>query len=192
MMSLDDALTLAGQVLADYEVSGLADAPGAGGIWPGRLAHALRDLSAAAAAWYASPVSDPSAAALGTAVRQIEDGAARVEAEAARLDRAAAALAGRRVARPGAGGPGRVRDAVARIAWAWAARATRGAPEPGAVVLSAADADTVWQALADAAAWHAGQGDCADCPAGQCADPGRHAVIAAGYAALRARLGGVR
>ncbi len=50
-MSLDDALTLAGQVLADYDASGLAGAASVEGIWPGRLAHALRDLSAAAAVW---------------------------------------------------------------------------------------------------------------------------------------------
>ena len=49
-MSLDDALTLAGPVLADYEASGLDTAIGAERTWPGRLAAALRDLSAAAAA----------------------------------------------------------------------------------------------------------------------------------------------
>jgi hypothetical protein len=61
----------------------------------------------------------------------------------------------------------------------------------GAVVLSAAEADTADQALADAGAWHAVYGDCAVCVGeGQCADPGRHEGIAAAYAALRARLGG--
>src|SRR5260370_29844567 len=84
-MSLDDALTLAGQVLADYEASGLDAAPGAERIWPGRLAGALRDLSAAAAAWYASPAGGPSPDGLGAVVRQLHDGAARVEEQASPL-----------------------------------------------------------------------------------------------------------
>lgn len=60
-MSLDDALVLAGLVLADYEASGMEDARGTERIWPGRLAHALRDLSAAAAArqaWARSQAPD--------------------------------------------------------------------------------------------------------------------------------------
>jgi hypothetical protein len=85
----------------------------------------------------------------------------------------------------------RIRHSLARMVRAWAARAACRVPGPGAVVLSAAEADTAWQALADAAAWHAAQGDCADCTAaGQCADRARHEVIAAEYAALRTRLGG--
>src|SRR5712691_2397884 len=152
-MSLNDALTLAGQVLTDYAASGLAAAPGAERIWPDRLAHALRDLTASAAAWYAAPVGDPSAAALAGVVRRLEDGVAGVEAEAARLDRAAG-LAARHAGR---GGPGRVRDALARLVWSWAGRAAGRVPGPGAVVLSAAEADTAWQALAGAAAWRAGR-----------------------------------
>jgi hypothetical protein len=75
------------------------------------------------------------------------------------------------------------------------ARMLRGRPGrrrgPGAIVLSAAEADTAGLALADAGAWHAVYGDCATCVGdGQCADPDRHEGIAVAYAALRARLGG--
>jgi hypothetical protein len=188
-MSLDDALALAGQVLADYAASGLADAPGAERIWPDRLAHALRDLSAAAAVF----------------VRRLEDAAAGVEAEAARLDRAAE-LAARHAGRVR---PGRVGDVLARMAWAWAGRAARRVPEPGAVVLSAGEADTAWQALADAAAWRAGRADdengCFGCvrakararaghdpdpDLARCPEHARNETIVADYAALRLRLGG--
>ncbi len=206
-MSLDDALMLAGQVLADYDASSLAVAPGPERIWPGRLAHALRDLSTAAAAWYAAPVCDPSAAVLTAAVRRLEDSVVGVEAEAARLDRAA-----ERAARhTGRGRPGYVRDALARLVWSWAARAAHRVPEPGAVVLSAAEADTAWQALADAAAWRAGQADdengCFGCVRAQararaghdpdpdlarCPEHTRDGTIVADYAALRTRLGGDR
>jgi len=66
-----------------------------------------------------------------------------------------------------------------------------GAPEPGAVVLSAADADTAWQALADAGAWHSVYGDCAVCVGnGVCGEKARHEVIAVQYAALRSLLSG--
>ena len=124
----------------------------------------------------------------GPSAAQIGDGAVRLEVEAARLDHAAAELARQRAGGPGSG---RVCDALARITWAWASRAMRGAPEPGAVVLSAAEADTAWQALADAAAWHAERGDCAECTAaGRCAHRARYEVIAADYALLRGRLGG--
>jgi len=186
MMSLDDALTLAGQVLADYEASGLDAAAGAERIWPGRLAQALRDLAAAAAAWYASPVTDPSAVALGAVVRQLHEGVARVEEQAARLEAASTTLA-RQPARPGGGQVG-LRRLVRRQADRASAR-----PEPGSVLLSPGEADTAWQAAADAAAWHARYGDCAQClSGGGCADPARHELIAAAYAALRSRLGGER
>ena len=206
-MTLDDALTLAGQVLADYAASGLADVPGAERIWPDRLAHALRDLTVSAAAWYAAPAGDPSAAALADAVRRLEAAAAGVEAEAARLERQA-----ERAARhAGRGRPGRIRDALARMAWARADRAARPVPEPGGVVLSAAEADTAWQALADAAAWRAAQagdesgcfgcvraraaaraGHAPDPDAARCPGHAREVTIAADYAALRLRLGGDR
>src|SRR6266851_612592 len=83
----------------------------------------------------------------------------------------------------------RVPNALARIVGGWAGLS----PEPGAVVLSAGDADTVWQALADAGAWHGVYGDCAACiAAGLCAATERHEVIAVQYAALRAHLGSDR
>jgi hypothetical protein len=76
------------------------------------------------------------------------------------------------------------------LRWPWHRRPRPALAGPsaaiaaGAVVLSADEADTVWQALADAAAWRATQDD--DPAAG----PARHAAIAAEYAALRLRLGG--
>ncbi len=186
-MSLDDALTLAGQVLADYEASGLDAAAGAERIWPGRLAQALRDLAAAAAAWYASPAGDPSAAGLGAVVRQLHEGVARVEEQAARLETASTTLA-RQPARPGGGQVG-LRRLVRRLV----RRRVAGRAEPGSVLLSPGEADTAWQAAADAAAWQARYGDCAPClGGGGCADPARHELIAAAYAALRSRLGGER
>ena len=85
-----------------------------------------------------------------------------------------------------------------------------GAPS-GSVLLSAAEAETAWQALADAAAWRAGRADdgngCFGCVraqararAGHAADPdlarcpehARYDTIVADYAALRIRLGGDR
>ena len=184
-MSLDDALTLAGQVLADYEASGLDTAIGAERIWPGRLAAALRDLSAAAAAWYASPAGGPSAAGLEAVVRQLHDGVARVEEQASRLEVASTALA-RQAAPPGSsGGGGGWRRRLGM-------RAGR-ASVPGSVLLTPAEAETAWQAAVDAAAWHAAYRDCAGCVSGgACADPARHQVLGAAYAALRARLGGER
>ncbi len=152
------------------------------------------------------------------------------------------------------GRPGRIRDALARMIWAWAGRPGRRVPEPGAVVLSAApaggvvsgisgpgksalmaryleqwlrdhpggvvqviplgalqddpdgvvlsaaEAGTVWQALSDAAAWRtvrSGEDGCAGCaehaagPEGaRCPEHAGDDVIAARYAALQARLGG--
>ena len=92
---------------------------------------------------------------------------------------------------------------------AWAARAACRVPEPGAVVLSAGEADTAWQALADAAAWRAtraGDGDgcfgcvrarararaehAADPDQALCPEHARDDTIVADYAALRIRLGG--
>jgi len=184
-MSLDDALTLAGQVLADYEASGLDTAIGAERIWPGRLAAALRDLSAAAAAWYASPAGGPSAAGLEAVVRQLHDGVARVEEQASRLEVASTALA-RQPAPPGSSGVG---GGWRRLRGMRAGRAS----ESGSVLLTPAEAETAWQAAVDAAAWHAAYRDCAGCVSGgACADPARHQVLGAAYAALRARLGGER
>lgn len=82
---------------------------------------------------------------------------------------------------------GRVRGWLAAMLGAGAAPAPA---ERGAVVLAAEDAATVWQALADAGAWHGAYGDCAACvAAGLCADGPRHEQIAVAYAALRTRLG---
>jgi hypothetical protein len=184
-MSLDDALTLAGQVLADYEASGLDTAGGTERIWPGRLAAALRDLSAAAAAWYASPAGGPSAAGLGAVVRQLHDGVARIEEQASRLEVASTALA-RQPAKPGSSGGGGGWRLLLGM------RADR-ATVPGSVLLTPAEAETAWQAAADAAAWHAAYRDCAGCVSGgACADPARHQVLGTAYAALKARLGGER
>lgn len=66
----------------------------------------------------------------------------------------------------------RVRDWLARMLGAGPALAPTGR---GAVVLAAEDAAIVWQALADAGAWHGAYGDCAACvTAGLCADGPRH------------------
>ena len=184
-MTLDDALMLAGQVLADYEASGPGAAPGEERIWPGRLAQALRDLAGASAAWYASPAGDPSAAALNAVVCRLQDDIARIETQAVRLETASSALA-RRSPRPQARGGWR------RLMHPPAGRAAQH-PGAGAVLLSPAEADTAWQAAADAAAWHADYGDCAGCvTSGACTDPARHQAIVAAYAALRIRLDGER
>jgi hypothetical protein len=186
MMSLDDALVMAGQVLADYEASGLEVAPGAERIWPGRLAQALRDLAGAAAAWYASPSGQPSATVLDAVIGQLQDAITRMDSQAARLEVAGTSLAApaEQPARP-------------RLSGRWR-RLTRGRArpqperrEPGSVVLSSGEADTAWQAAADAAAWHAEYGDCATCvDSGACSDPARHDAITAAYAQLRSRIGG--
>lgn len=101
-------------------------------------------------------------------------------------DRPAVTVTGPLSARSGDGGAGRVRGWLGRMRGAGVGRA----PEPGAVVLPAEDAAAVWQALADAGAWHGAYGDCAACvAAGLCANGPRHEQIAVAYAALRARLG---
>ncbi len=65
------------------------------------------------------------------------------------------------------------------------------APAPGSVLLTPAEAATARQAAADAAAWQAAYRDCAGCVrGGACADPARHQLLGAAYAALKARLGG--
>jgi hypothetical protein len=162
-MSLDDALALAEELLADYDASGLESVAGPDILWRDQLARALRELATAASARHVMPVSGRPVAII-RAARQTGDGGQE----------------------PGNRHPGRVRDGLGRKIRSWVARV----PEPGPVVLSAAEADTTWQALADAEAWHGVYGDCAACVAEDtCADKKRHAVIAAEYAALRARLG---
>jgi hypothetical protein len=156
-MPLDDALALAGQVLADYETADARDAPGVALVWADQLADVLRKLAAARHAGPAGPL--------------------------ARVTPAGCPAAG-----PGGGRPGGVRGWLARIVTAWASRVTGRIPEPR-VALSAVEADTARQALADAGAWHGAFGDCAACvAAGQCADGARHQGLAVAYAALRARL----
>src|SRR5260370_21966608 len=93
-MSVDDALALAGQVLADYEASGAGDAPGLDLLWRDQLARALRELAAAASVWHVTPVGGRPAAVV-TAVRET---------------------------RPGGGRPCRVRNALARIVGGGAGR----------------------------------------------------------------------
>jgi hypothetical protein len=152
-MPLDNALELAGQVLADYETSHAQDAPGLALVWADQLADVLRKLTHAAR--HTGPAGD---------------------------------LAHVTSARCPASDPGAVRGWLTRIVAAWAGRVTGRVPEPG-ITLSAAEADTARQALADAGAWHGAFGDCAACvAAGQCADGARHPRLAVAYAALRARL----
>jgi hypothetical protein len=156
MMSVDDALALAGQVLADYDASGAQAASGADLLWSDLLARALRDLATAASTRHVTPIGDRSAAVM-------------------------VAAHGRR--------PDRGRSGLARRVRAWAGLAEGQVPERGLVVLSAMDADTVWQALADAGAWHGVYGDCAVCVGtGVCGERERHEVIAVQYAALRSWL----
>lgn len=102
-------------------------------------------------------------------------------------DRPAVTVTGPWAAGSGDRGAGRVEGWLARMLGTGTALAPAGR---GAVVLAAEDAATVWQALADAGAWHGAYGDCAACvTAGLCADGPRHEQIAVAYAALRARLG---
>jgi hypothetical protein len=167
-MSLDDALALAGQILADYESPGARDESGLALVWADQLAQVLREL-AAACAWRAERAS---------AWR-----AERASAWRAERDRLAVMATGSVPVRSGDRGTGR----LAGMPGAGAALVPAGR---GAVVLAADDAATVWQALADAGAWHGTYGDCAACvAAGLCADGPRHEQIAVAYAALRTRLG---
>jgi hypothetical protein len=161
-MSLDDALTLARQVLADYETADAQDVPGLALVWVDQLADVLRKLTLAAR--YARTAGD----------------LARV------------ASAGCPAGGPGAGRPDTGRGWLDRIVAALTDRVNGRVPGPG-IALSAAEADTARQALADAGAWHGAFGDCAACvAAGRCADGARHQMLAVAYAALRARLDGNR
>jgi hypothetical protein len=164
VMPVDDALALAEHVLAAYCASGPEDTPGPDLLWADQLARALRKLADAVSVRHVAPVG----ARPVDVIRK--GGQAGDEAVRPR---------GRRAGRAGGGLVGLLRG--------WASRV----PGPGAVVLSAAEAETAGQALADAGAWHVVYGDCAACVGdGRCADPGRHEVLAGEYAALRARLGG--
>jgi hypothetical protein len=163
VMPVDDALALAEHVLAAYCASGPEDTPGPDLLWADQLARALRKLADAASVRHVAPVGARPVAVIHKA-RQAGDEAAR----------------------PG-GRAGRFGGGLARMLRGRAGRV----PGPGAVVLSSAEAGTAGLALADAGAWHAVYGDCAVCVGeGECADPGRHQVLAGEYAALRARLGG--
>ena len=102
-------------------------------------------------------------------------------------DQRSAGVTGPLAAGSGYRDAGQVRGWLARMLGAGTALTPSGR---GAAVLAAEDAATVWQALADADAWHGAYGDCAACvTAGLCADGPRHEQIAVAYAALRARLG---
>jgi hypothetical protein len=166
-MSVDDALALAGQVLGDYDAAGTGLAPGPDLLWSDLLARALRELTTAASTRHVMQVGDrPVAVIRGTG------------------------QAGDSAARPGTR-RGRVWSTLARIVRARLGHPAARVPERGAVVLSASDAETAWQALADAGAWHGVYGDCAVCVAGGvCGERERHEVIAVRYAALRSWLGG--
>jgi hypothetical protein len=162
-MSVDDALALAEHVLTAYCASGPEDTPGPDLLWADQLARALRKLADAVSVRHVTPVGARPVAVIRKAGQ-----------------------AGDEAARPGGRRSGRAGSGLARML-----RRAGRAPGPGAVVLSAAEADTAGLALADAGAWQAVYGDCASCVGdGQCADPGRHEVLAGEYAALRARLGG--
>jgi hypothetical protein len=163
---VNDALALAEQVLGDYDAAGAVQAPGPDLLWSDLLARALRELAAAVSLWHVTQLSDRPAALIRGA-SQAGDGAAR----------------------PGVRGGGRVWGTLVRMVRA--RRGAGGVPEGGAVVLSASDAETVWQALVDAGAWHGVYGDCAVCVGeGICGERERHEVIAVRYAALRSWLGG--
>jgi hypothetical protein len=159
-MSLDDALALAEQLLADFESSGAQEESGLGLVWVDQLAHVLHELADAASAWRAGRACDRSAI---TETGYLPGG-------------------------PDGCSPGRVQS---WLAWLVRVRTGRASAKPDALVLSAGEAATVWQALADAGAWHGAFGDCAACvAAGLCAEGPQHEQIAVEYAALRTRLGG--
>ena len=129
-------------------------APGPDLLWSDLLAGVLRELADAVSAWHVTPLSDRPAALIRGA-SQAGDGAAR----------------------PSARRGGRVWGTLARMVRT--RRGTGEVPEDGAVALSASDAETVWQALADAGAWHGVYGDCAVCVGeGICGERERHEVIA--------------
>jgi hypothetical protein len=164
MMPVDEALASAEHVLAAYCASGPEDTPGPDLLWADQLARALRKLADAVSVRHVAPVGARPVAVISKS-GEAGDGAARP--------------AGRRVGRAGSGLARMLRGRASRV------------PGPGMVVLSVAEAGTAGLALADAGAWHAVYGDCAVCVGdGECADPGRHQVLAGDYAALRARLAG--
>jgi hypothetical protein len=132
-MPVDDALALADHVLAAYSASGPQDTPGPDLLWADQLARALRELATAVSVRHVTPVSGRPTAVI-TRARQARDDATR--------------RSGRRAGHAGLGGMLR----------AWASRTAGHAPEPEAVVLSLAQAETVRQALADAGAWHGARG----------------------------------
>jgi hypothetical protein len=157
-MSLDDALALAGQVLADYETADAPDGSGLALVWTDQLADVLRKL--AAAARHAGPAGD-----------------------LAHVTPAGCPAGG-----PGGSHRGTDGGWLARIVAAWAGRVTGRVPGPRVVLSVAeadtarqalADAGAWHGAFGDCAACVA---------AGRCADRGRHQVLAVAYAALRARL----
>jgi hypothetical protein len=159
--SVEDALVLADHVLAAYAAWCPGEVPGPDLLWADQLARALQELATAASLRHVTPVSGQPAVVI--------------------------TKAGDAAARSGGGRPGRGRGGLPRMLRGRADRV----PEPGAVMLSAAEAGTARLALADAGAWQVVYGDCAVCAEeGMCADPGRHEGIAGAYAALAARLGG--
>lgn len=57
-MTVDDALALAGHILAAYAASGPEDTPGPDLLWADQLARALRELADAVSVRHVTPVTD--------------------------------------------------------------------------------------------------------------------------------------
>jgi hypothetical protein len=160
MMTVDDALALAGHVLTAYTASGPQDKCSPDLLWANQLAHALRELADAVSTRHVTPVVDRPVAV----IRKAGDRAAGSDAERA----------------------GRVGSLLARIVRSRAGRESEAAVmltavEVGTVRQALADAGAWHCVYGDCA------GCVAD---GECADPRQHEVLVAMYAALRAWLGG--
>ncbi len=137
MRSLDDALMMAEELLADYDASGLGDAPGPDILWRDQLARALRELATAASTWHVAPAGGRAAAVV----------------------RAAGQAGGRR--------RGRVRDGLARLAGARGTRApesgTLALPAADADTVRQALADAgAWHGVYGDCAVCVAEGTCAD------------------------------
>jgi hypothetical protein len=160
MVTVDDALALAGHVLTAYSASGPEDTCGPDLLWADQLARALRELADAVSTRHVTPVVDRPVAV----IRKAGDRAAASDAERAR----------------------RLGSVLARIVRGRAGRGSEAAVvltavEVGTVRQALADAGAWHCVYRDCAACVADD---------ECADPRQHEVLAAMYAALRAWLGG--